>query len=205
MAGIFSNMPKEDAMLLAGLACFLFVLLVIGVAHGVASKVAAAKRRRLDKERRVAAHRRFQAMVEAAERAGGLDPVASPILLRKGESAYWAEPSNLYETRAVRRAAGGGVSVSVGRGVVLHSGGGQSRSTQEWQHIASGTLVVTDKRIVFDGAGTDRVVRLDKLLSVDGSAFEIEVSAESRQKSMVFTSANGFYVEWLVRQLTLNA
>jgi hypothetical protein len=114
-------------------------------------------------------------------------PVESSIILKADEAAYYEAPSALYETRAVRYSAGGGFRVAKG----LYLGGARSLSAQEWTQIDVGTLTVTNQRLVFNGAKADRVVPLKKIVSANAaSPSQVEVTTESRQKSMVFDASN---------------
>lgn len=81
------------------------------------------------------------------------------------------------------------------RSIVRYSAGGGFRvgslSEQEWTQIDVGTLTVTNQRLVFSGAKADRVVPIKKLVSANVRGLsQVEVTAEGRQKSMVFDAAN---------------
>jgi hypothetical protein len=60
-------------------------------------------------------------------------------------------------------------------------------------------LTITNKRLVFDGAGSDRTIALGKIVSVDPRRDSVEVSVENRQKSMVFEAANPFILASIIR------
>jgi hypothetical protein len=66
------------------------------------------------------------------------------------------EQSALHETRAYRVSGGGGTRI--GR---IYVGGGMSESHQRLRAIDSGTLVLTNQRLVFDGASESRTIKLD--------------------------------------------
>ncbi len=162
-------------------------LLVVIVIAGVVSavrKALIAKRRREE-----IAHRKseFERIVAEITRNGVMDEVADcPILLQENESAVWVEKSTLFETRAVRRT----------RNYV-------TSSFQQWQSIATGWLVLTTKRLVFDGDAANRTIPLKKILSSSSinSGDEIHVASSSRQKEMAFSSRNSFLLSWLVNTL----
>ena len=74
----------------------------------------------------------------------------------------------------------------------MGGGSGQSTSTQEWALIDTGMLTITNQRVIFDGGQQDRIVALDKIVSVvpklrrDRAVVGcIELTAEGRQKSMM--------------------
>jgi hypothetical protein len=122
----------------------------------------------------------------------GLQPLAAAnvnIILKPGEAAYYHAPSALRETRAVRYATWGGPSFRVCRGVSFRVGASRSSSEQEWTKVDDGILTVTNKRLIFNGSKADRVVPLSKIVSVtDDGISAVEVTAENRQKSMVFNA-----------------
>jgi len=127
----------------------------------------------------------------ASIKENGLLSIKSSIILKAGEYAFYEAPSALYETRAVRYSTGGGVGFRVAKGVYVGGGGARSLSEQEWNQVDAGTLTVTNKRLVFNGAKADRVVPLTKIVSANAvSLSQVEVSAEGRQKSMMFDAAN---------------
>jgi hypothetical protein len=120
-----------------------------------------------------------------------LPPLETHISLKRGERALLQEQCSFYETRTVRYHVGGGAGTRIGK-VYVGGGGGRSTSQQELALIDSGTLVLTNQRLVFDGATQNRVADLRKLLSVQALLDAIEVSVESRQKSMLFGVGNPF-------------
>ena len=128
----------------------------------------------------------------ASVKEQGLLPIQnSSIILKTDERAYYEAPSSLYETRAVRYSTGGGVGFRVAKGVYVGGGGSRSLSEQEWNQVDAGMLTVTNKRLVFNGAKADRVVPLSKIVSANAASLsQVEVSAEGRQKSMMFDAVN---------------
>jgi len=128
--------------------------------------------------------------VAQANRTGGLPAVATNLMLKRGEAAFYCAPTALSETRAVRHSTAGHGGFRVARGVWIGSTRGRAESHQEWRHIDDGELTVTNRRIVFDGRKTNRTVPLDKLISCDLRVGEVEISSGTRQKSMVFTAGS---------------
>ena len=120
----------------------------------------------------------------------GLTPITTSILLKREEDAYLQTDTILQETRAVRKYSGGGrgVGFRIAKGVYIGAGGrsGISESHEEWRNIDEGKLILTNKRLIFDGAKGNRVIPLEKIISVNPWLDAIEVSAENRKKSMLF-------------------
>ena len=128
--------------------------------------------------------RELKVFAEDVVRNGTIDQVADcPILLQADEAAVWSERTTLFEPRAVRRRING-----------------VSRSFQRWEAISDGTLVLTTKRLVFDGDTVNRTIPFNKLLSSQStpSGDEIHVASSSRQKEMAFSSRNSFLLSWLL-------
>lgn len=177
----------------------LLALIMIGAAVVFIAwlgRSAANKRRQ---EARIARMRRdADAFFQEIRQANGLQPIATNLLPKRGELVFWEGACDLYETRAVRHYESGSAGFRVAKGVYLGRTQGRSVSTQEWQRICTGRLSVSNQRIVFDGATTDRTLKLDKIISLNCMPDGIEVSVENRQKSMVFTVDNPVVINAIV-------
>jgi len=141
------------------------------------------------KQRVAAAERALANKKEAAayfdELSRGMGPIETSLILTAGEHALLSGSSVLCETRSYRRYAGAGTRI---RGI--HVGGGASDLQQALRKIDTGTLTLTNKRLVFDGSTENRVFKLSDILSVEQLADAIEVSTQRRQKSMLFALDN---------------
>ncbi len=171
-----------------GLAVVVALIILVAVAN--------AAQRRKHKERLFAEARQFMQFVEHRK---ALAPVATNVILKSGETAFYSAPSALYETRAVRQYQSGSTGFRVAKGVYIGGTKGRSVSTQEWAQVDSGVLTVTNRRLIFDGGAADRTVTLGKVVSVESSLSGVEVSVEGRQKSMVFGAANPLVVAAIIR------
>ena len=114
------------------------------------------------------------------------------LILKKGEVAYFEINAALKETRAERRHE----SVFLGKrnknSTFFGGSQGKSKSHQVLTYIDSGSLILTNKRLVFDGSKTNRNIILNKIISIDINEKlfgkdELEISVENRQKSMYFS------------------
>src|SRR6266496_6106022 len=76
-----------------------------------------------------------------------LPTVATNIILKPDEVAFYSTPSALYETRAVRHYQAGHTGFRVAKGVYVGGTSGRSTSTQEWAKIDTGWLTITNKRV----------------------------------------------------------
>ena len=124
-----------------------------------------------------------------------LTEIDTSLLLEKGEAAYFEITSTLSETRAERRHQ----SIFAGKrnknSTFFGGSTGRSKSHQVLTVIDSGRLILTNKRLAFDGNKTNRNIKLDKLMSITivsnfFSSDQIEISIEGRQKSMYFSTPN---------------
>ena len=104
--------------------------------------------------------------------SGVLPTCHTNIILKKGEVAHFSYFADLIEERAVRgRYQGGsaGVSFRVAKGVSFRVG--QSRGTyhsdREPVAVSSGKLIVTNKRIIFDGDKKGFNITIGQLLSYE--------------------------------------
>ncbi|MCX7846926.1 MAG: hypothetical protein N2595_02690 [bacterium] len=138
-------------------------------------------------ERLKAAARRFVADVNAR---GGLQPVTTAIVLREGEEAYFDEQAVLLETRSVRQSRGMGLAFRIARGIYLGGGDRYSESAPLLRRIDKGRLVMTNKRLIFDGATENRTIVLKDIISFTPYLTAVEVSVASRAKSMIFKLKN---------------
>lgn len=114
-----------------------------------------------------------------------LPPIETAIVLKDGECAFFQEPSVLYESRSYRVFGGGGTRVA---GVYI--GGGASEAHERLRQIDSGTLILTNQRLVFDGQTQSRAVNVKDVISATPWSDAIEVSSSRRQKSQIYTVGN---------------
>lgn len=168
------------------------VLTILVVAYFVMDAYVAEKRR----EELRAEARTFLSKIDQDQ---GLTPVATSLILKRGETAYFSGSADLYETRAVRHYVAGHSGVRIMKGVYVGGSKGKSVSSQEWTKVASGSVVVTNKRLLFDGDKNDRNIALNKIFNIESTADGVEVSCENRQKSMIFASRNPIILAIILR------
>lgn len=130
------------------------------------------------------------AFAESAKQRGGLAVITVSIALKPGEQAFLEEQVTLKETRSFTKRSSTGGALRVMKGVYVGGSSGTSRSHNEWRDIDTGTLIITNQRIIFDGRMENRVMPIDRILSVNPLLDGIEVSIENKQKSSFFTVKN---------------
>jgi hypothetical protein len=145
-----------------------------------------------------------QQFVRSAEENKKLGAVSTRIVLRRKETAYYSDAATLYETRAVRHYESSHTGMKIAKGLYIGGSSGRSASTQEWTGIATGTLTITNQRLVFVGDKEERVVPISKIVATDivrtnDGPTRVEVSVEGRQKNMMFTADNPFILATIIR------
>jgi hypothetical protein len=118
------------------------------------------------------------------------------VVLKEGELGVFQEPSVLLETRAYR--IYGGAGTRVGR---IHVGGGASESHDRLREIDSGTLVLTNHRLIFDGGHENRSVKLPDVISANAWSDAIEISSSRRQKSQIYRVHNPIIWAQMIQML----
>lgn len=125
-----------------------------------------------------------------------LPAIPTQILLKSGEEAFAQTESILSETRGVSyhkgSSSGGAVRLMKGVYVGGSSRSGKSETKQEIKEIDTGLLILTNKRLVFDGSNENRTILLERIISFEPHIDSIEISTENRTKSMRFTVPNSF-------------
>lgn len=128
--------------------------------------------------------------------SGRLPAATVDIVLKSGEIGLFQEPSVLYESRAYRVFGGAGTRVAG-----IYIGGGASESQQRLKEIDSGTIVLTNQRLVFDGQTQNRVLNLKDVISATPWLDAIEVGCSRRQKSQVYKVKNPLIWAPLIKML----
>jgi hypothetical protein len=118
------------------------------------------------------------------------------VLLKAGEKAYASVRASLHELKTLGFKAGTrGISVRVAKGVTLRTSGSRGRAVKGSIRIASGELVVSDKRVIFAGDHKSFAIPLGSLVNVttysNGFGFHDErsthvVTVESNNDRLVF-------------------
>jgi hypothetical protein len=129
---------------------------------------------------------------------GTFPSIAAPINLQRDEVCHFAAPADLHEVRTeTTRSSSSGTSVRIRimKGVYYRVGStSTTRVTRDvLRHIDSGTLYVTSKRVIFDGARKNNAIRLASVLSVVPYSDGVEIEKTSG-RNPIFTVSDP---EWL--------
>lgn len=125
-----------------------------------------------------------------------LSPITnSPIILKKGEEACVVLGGiTLIEASAVRQTRGayGGPTIRVAKGVSFRMGrvAARSESHEELRNIDQGTLVLTNKRLIFIGSKRTTNIDLRKIIAIEAYKDGIASQRENKQKTEYFTGTD---------------
>ena len=132
-------------------------------------------------------------------REGRLAPPAegvdASLMLKAGEKAFFSLPDiTLREPRSVSNGVYGGPSIHIAKGVTIRAGAFQAQSHEELKDIDQGTLVLTNKRLVFAGSKRSVEPVLAKLISVDAYSDAVAIRREGKEKTEFYLGLDhGFY------------
>lgn len=121
------------------------------------------------------------------------------LLLKEGEFAYFIENNvKFHESRSVRTTIHAGGGKGLGLGIFIGGGMSSSSSMPVLQHLDTGSLVITNRRLIFDGAQSTKNYKLADILTVEHYTDAIEVGLDNLKKSQVFS---GMYNPFFWRAL----
>jgi hypothetical protein len=117
----------------------------------------------------------------------GQTGIQSSIILKKDENLIFRFPNiRLLEPRSVRRGGYSGGSVRIAKGVSIRLGGWGGESHEELRTIDSGSLTITDKRLVFAGGKRTTNIKLDKIIQIEPYSDGIAVRRERKKRTEYF-------------------
>jgi len=111
-----------------------------------------------------------------------LPNIPHDIIIQKSERCHFkAEQVSWYELRSVRhRVAGHSTSFRIAKGFYLRSSiPASSYSTDEMKLIDTGTLYLTNKRIIFDGNKKNSNIRLEKIVNITPFSNGVEIDKDT--------------------------
>ena len=196
-----TDLPSELLSIIICISAIVILLVIAIVAHIVSTR--RTKRRNAEEfaalKKRMASE--YKDWCTKVVLNNGLKPISSNICLMNGERCFYSDNTILYEPRSVRNSTHLGGGVRVARGVVIGGGNSWSEAHDEWRAISSGTLYITNKRIIFDGEMHDRTIKFSALTVVQAGIQELTISCSTRQKTMVFGGINARIAQDTIRLL----
>lgn len=164
-----------------------------GISDAEQKKIDEEKRKKEIKEKEALRERRINEFL--TKLGNGLinlkSSTNSPIIPKKNEETNLVMPNVTFlESRAVRQTVGGygGPSFRVAKGVSFRFGGvsARSESHEELRKIDQGTLLLTNKRLVFIGAKRTINIDLKKIIAIEPYKDGIGSQRENKQKTEYF-------------------
>ena len=104
------------------------------------------------------------------------------IILESNEVTHWYDNAKLMEERAVRDTYGGAVRVTKG----VYVGGHRGQSHGELKTTDVGSILLTNKRLVFNGRLKNIIYDLNKIISVEQYKDAVEIGSSTKKKVQVY-------------------
>lgn len=134
--------------------------------------------------------------IEGVRDKKALPIIKSSIFIEKDENVFLEEQTKLNEPRSIRKYSGTmqGVGFRISKRISIGTGtrSGTSESHKEWRTIDSGNLIITNKRLIFNGNTENRTIALKKIISITVALDGIILSIEERNKPVMFSVNNGY-------------
>lgn len=122
-----------------------------------------------------------------------------PILLPAGEICHFEWPADLFEERKKTRMVGGstGFSIPLGKGVRWRVGAfaGQPVTSVDTVRADSGSLYVTNKRVIFSGATKNVTYPIKKIVAVTPASDSIRFVKENDKTPKTFSLGEPWVVD----------
>jgi hypothetical protein len=150
----------------------------------------------------------FDALLIAAQmQTDGLTPIQSPLVVKRGENAFYSAAVTLARHKTKTRIVGGsqGFSFPIGHTGIRYRVGsfhGQPISQDYLAKIDTGTLVVTNQRVAFVGSAKSVAFPLAKVLHVEVYTNGLGIFKEGKENAdlFLFSDAKRFlmYLNYLL-------
>jgi hypothetical protein len=132
------------------------------------------------------------AYIDGVKANKALPIVSSTLMLDTNEKVILEESSSLFEPRSVRTNSGTGSRVRIIKGFSVGSYRGTSESHMEWRCLDTGTLSLTNQRIIFRGNKENRTIKLEKVMSINATLESLEIAIDGKAKSVSFSVKNPY-------------
>ncbi len=180
----FGNLTPAASLFLALIIALCAVIIVV---HRLLSRAAKKKNARLD----AAALEHYRAWRKSVS-DGNLPEYSVPIHLRPGEICVFVDArATLNELQAVHTGNFGGTNFDVADGIGIQTGSFKSEAHDEWRAVTSGSLYVTNFRIIFDGEIRNHSIKISDVLSVVRAPRGALLNLQNRTRPIIFAHING--------------
>jgi ribosomal protein L40E len=168
-----------------------------GVSDAEQRKIDEIKRQREIKEAEAVKNRDINEFINGLQKGiAKIDSnTNSPIILKRNEeTSLIMHNITLREPRAVRQTVGGygGPTFRMAKGVSFRLGAvsARSESHEELKNIDQGTLVLTNKRLIFIGSKRTTNIDLTKIVAIEPYKDGIGSQRENKQKTEYYTGTD---------------
>jgi hypothetical protein len=128
----------------------------------------------------------LQDYIDAVKKNGKILPIKTSLILKNDEEAYLEDFVKLYEIRGASKLDRLYVGARVMKGIYVGGSTGVSRRFDELREIDAGKIVLTNKRIIFDGKFNNRIMDLDKIISIELYDDGFEIATEDKRQSQLY-------------------
>jgi len=128
----------------------------------------------------------IQEYIEEVKKTKRIPTIKTSLILKNDEEAYLEDLVKLYEIKSARKSDRLFVGGRIMKGIFIGGSTGVSRSFDELREIDSGKLVLTNKRIIFDGNFNARTIDLEKIISIEIYDDGFEIACEDKKQSQLY-------------------
>lgn len=127
----------------------------------------------------------------------------SGILLKKGEYTVFVSNGVSYcQERAKTEYYGGGASIRIAKGVTIRGGKGVPVRSEYFATLDVGTLVLTNKRIIFVGDRKSTTIPISKINALERYSDAFDITKEGVMKQTRFANVDGVIYCDLITKLS---
>ena len=194
----FNTYPKKDLDItntiiisLLILACFVFGI------YFFLPEIKQYIRKKKQKEFESQLVEQLKPYVETIVFKKPLPTITPSIFLKENEEAYIEEFTTFSQPKSHTIRYGGGMRVAKG----VYIGGTLPQHVYAIVDIDKGELILTNKRIVFNGNHTTKTIDLEKIISVDVYKNYISIAYEGKEKEAMFSTTKPWVWKVLIYYL----
>lgn len=168
------------------ISSLVFLIIIIGIIVFVGKKLVdkANKRDKLSKMYDNVLE--IKKYVEEFKKNRKTPTIKTSLILKNDEEAYIEDTVKLYEIRSASKSDRLYIGGRIMKGIFLGGSTGVSRKFDELREIDSGKLVLTNKRVIFDGNFNARTIDLEKIISIEIYDDGFEIACEDKKQSQLY-------------------
>lgn len=174
------------------------ILVVVGIAVFIYILIQLVKKLSLQSQ----ADSNRRELEEFIQNGGHLEPLTVDIFLGANEQAYYNENHVvLGQAKNVHKRDGAGVGFRVFRGVGVGSYHSEGRTYNELRGCDKGSLILTNRNLIFRGIAEQRIISLNNILYVEEFIDAIQISQRNKKSMDYFFVRNPCLWGYLIRKM----